>query len=171
MHPKVKELILRFKQKKAKAIIRWSFASIAVSTTAFLLISPFYQLGFNMGDSLPGYVFLIKKKELPHKGEMVAFYPPKNRFYRHAWFVKIIVGTEGDKIRYDGDKLFINDNYYGVAKSLTRNGEPLAKTENKTIESHHIFAWSPHKDSYDSRYKDFNTIPYSSIVGRAIRLF
>jgi len=171
MHPLFNKLILRLKENKAKKIIRWSLVSITVAVTSSLVISPFYQIGFNMGDSLPGYVFLIKKNEFPHKGEMVAFYPPKNRFYRHAWFVKIIVGTEGDKIRYDGNKLFIGDNYYGVAKSLTRNGEPLEKTENKTIEYHHIFAWSPHKDSYDSRYKDFNTIPYSSIVGRAIRLF
>lgn len=137
-------------------------------------INPYYQLGFNTSDSLGGYVYLIKKVGLPMTGDVVAFYPPKpNQTETKYPFLKIVKGVPGDRIKSTAREIYINNQFVAKAKEKAKNGNPLQVSvfNNGFIPPKHYFIWSPHKDSYDSRYKDIGLIEKSKIIGIATKLF
>ncbi len=72
---------------------RWLAATTLILVVVWVLtqaLSPWFRLGINGTDSLPGLVYLVLKGELPNKrGDVIAFYPPPNRFYpERMFFVK-----------------------------------------------------------------------------------
>lgn len=143
------------------------------SLTLFSLItvsSKWIKIGFNNSESLPGSIFLVIKNGEINRGDLVAFYPPKNPNYK-TWFVKYLVGLPGDKVREYNRDFFINDRFIGRAKEYSKQGIKLEKTTSRVIEKGFFFMWTPHKDSYDSRYQDIGLIPSDRVIGRAIRIF
>ncbi len=126
----------------------------------------------NIGHSLPGFLYFVSTTHAPSKGDVIAFIPPKNiKHYKHIKFLKILAGVEGDVVTFHGLKFFINGEYMGEAKEKTSENLSLEIIGSKVIEKNKVFVFSPHKDSYDSRYKEINTIDRSCIVGTAYRLF
>lgn len=150
------------------------FRSLCALGVAVLLVwasSPFIKIGFNATDSVGGYVFLIVKNVEPKKGELAAFWPPENEFYKNIWFVKYIKGGPGDSVSWEGRSVYVNGEYLGDAKPESKNGIKLHPSGSGTIPEGYYFAWTPHKDSFDSRYKQIGPIPKASVFGRAYRIF
>ena len=104
------------------------------------------------------------------RGEVVAFRPPPNRFYPERMvFVKKVLGLPGDRVTRTGRDFFINGTYVATAKWRARSGEPLSPGPVGVIPAGAYFLWTPHPDSYDSRYEDIGWIPAERLVGRARR--
>ena len=134
-------------------------------------LSPFISIGFNTTDSVKGYVFLIVKDVIPPKNGLVAFNPPENEFYQHRYFVKYLKGVPGDRITRQGQSFYLNNEYIGDAKTHSKSGIPLVASKPGLIPSTSYFVWTPHKDSFDSRYAQIGWIPQQNIIGRAYRMF
>lgn len=148
------------------------FALVLIILTATnYAISPWIDFGINSSQSVDGMLFLVLKKEKPIKGQLMAFWPPKNRFYRHMWFVKYVKGAEGDVVKKVGNEFYINNEFIGEAKEKSQDGRLLSPSHEGRIPKGFYFVWTPHKDSYDSRYQDIGWIPSSRIIGRVVRLF
>jgi conjugal transfer pilin signal peptidase TrbI len=133
-------------------------------------VSPFVKLGFNATDSVDGTVFLIVKDSVPPKGGLVAFWPPENDFYHNIWFVKYLKGVPGDRVDWQERLFFINGESIGIAKPASRNGVALRPSEGGVIPKGFYFVWTPHADSFDSRYEPIGWIPRHRLIGRAFRL-
>ncbi len=124
------------------------------------------KIGFNATDSLDGYVALTDLMAKPKLGDTVLFSAPKNQFTSQKIpFMKIIIGVEGDEILVKGDDLYVAGQFRGVVKKYSINGVELFPIENQTIPANMFFMWTPHQDSYDSRYKSIGLINEDSIFG------
>jgi len=134
-------------------------------------ISPWVKFSYNATESLDGALFIIFKNAKIHKGDKMAFWPPENRFYKYGFFVKYAAGIEGDVITVTDKTFFIDEEFLGVAETITRTGEELVASEGGTIPAKYYFAWTPHKRSFDSRYVDIGLIHEDNIIGRAYRIF
>jgi conjugal transfer pilin signal peptidase TrbI len=120
-------------------------------------------------------LYWIERDVTPKKGELVAFYPPANpRYPGRMWFVKVIRGVEGDCVsKRGGDhgaQFQINGETLAWAKPETLKGEPLLAGPTGCLPAGKIFVWTPHPDSYDSRYAEIGWIDQSRVSGRAHRV-
>ena len=149
-----------------------SFALIGALAFATVAIPDDVLIGINVTDSLPGLVYVVRAGERPTvRGDTVAFRPPPNRFYpQRMVFVKKIQGLPGEHVTRVGRDFFINGKYVATAKWRARSGEPLVPGPVGVIPAGTYFVWTPHPDSYDSRYEDIGWIPAERLVGRARRL-
>ncbi len=155
---------------------RWMGLTLGIIISVWiisLMLSPWYRLGINGTDSLPGVLYLVLKTEVPTtRGDLVAFYPPENRFYpREMFFIKKAIGMPGDEVTHKGQDFYINGEYIATAKARSRSGKPLQPGPTGVIPDGHYFVWTPHPDSYDSRYEDIGWISKDRVIGRAVRLF
>ncbi len=161
---------------KIHRFARWMGLTLGIILSVWLIslmLSPWYRLGINGTDSLPGVLYLVLKTEVPTtRGDLVAFYPPENRFYpREMFFIKKAMGMPGDEVTRKGRDFYINGGYVATAKTRSRSGKPLRPGPAGVIPDGHYFVWTPHPDSYDSRYEDIGWISKDRIIGRAVRLF
>ena len=108
------------------------FALALVLSLGVALAPWFYKLSFNLSESLPGSVYLVKRgapAEL-RRGMLVEFQPARS-VSRRA-FVKRITALPGDRIMRAGSEgrefwLAGSPNVFlGYAKRLSRKGAPLA---------------------------------------------
>jgi conjugal transfer pilin signal peptidase TrbI len=76
----------------------------------------------------------------------------------------------GDLITRAGPRFYLDGEYLGEAKKYSLEGFPLVPSEGGVILKGRYFMWTPHKDSYDSRYQDIGTISSDRIVGTAYRV-
>lgn len=129
-----------------------------------------FDLRYQYTNSIPGKVYLIIKNKLPRKGGLAAFWPPSNIYYPHTCFIKYVKGVSGDYLKKDGQQFFLNGEFIGEAKKYSQQGTILVPSESGVILKNHYFMWSPHKDSYDSRYKEIGNISSQRIIGTAYRL-
>ena len=131
------------------------------------------KIAFNISESVHGKIFFIVLKRLPKKGELAAFWPPETCFFKKVLFVKYVKGVAGDMVTRSGEreeKFYINGEYVGTAKRFSRGGLPLVASTSGVIPVNAFFMWSPHEDSYDSRYKEIGWIGHDRIIGTAYRL-
>lgn len=157
--------------------VRW----ISITLVVFLgmwvltwLASPYYSIAINETHSLPGHVYIIKRGDLPGKGDLITFHLPMSgvKYYPPGYqFTKIVKGVAGDRVEYRGRDVYINDENVGIAKEYSQKGEPLELGFSGVIPAGYYFAWTPHKDSYDSRYKDIGLVSPERVVGSAISIF
>lgn len=133
----------------------------------------YYMLNINLTESLPYRVSVVDKTARPGRGELLAFTMGINkRFPPGTVAVKIVGGLPGDAVTMDEDRYFyVNGQRIGRAKALSRKGEPLALGPTGRLPAGHYFAYTPHPDSYDSRYADIGWITPKQVVGRASILF
>lgn len=144
---------------------------VLVIRSSIYILSFWLDLRYQFTDSVPGIVYLIVKNRTPSKGDFAAFWPPENNEYGHICFIKYVKGVSGDYFQKKGTRFYINGEYYGEIKKYSLKNTPLLPSEDGLILKDHYFMWSPHKDSYDSRYKDIGTIASDRIIGTAYRLF
>lgn len=155
---------------------RWLGITLALIVSIGLIslaCSPWIRLGINGTESLPGVFYLVLKNESPAaRSDLIAFYPPTNRFYPPGmFFIKKARGFPGDVVTRKGEDFYINDAYVGTAKTHSHSGALLQPGPTGVIPEDKYFVWTSHPDSYDSRYEDIGWISKDRIIGRAVRLF
>ena len=109
----------------------------------------------------------VDRKASPARGDYVYFVPPDNPYYRDTAFVKIVAGAGGDIVRREGRNFYVNDRFIGAAKAVSRTGNPLTPGPVGLIPQGQYFVFTPHRDSYDSRYEDIGWIGRASVIGVA----
>lgn len=164
---------MNFGKDFRRRFVRW-LSLLAGIVTLGCLLSPWVTVGFNITHSLDGFVFVILKDVKPEKGELAAFYPPPNDFFRRHYFVKRIVGVAGDHVIREGRRFSIDDGHtrtlVGEAKRYSKTGVRLRAARGGRIPDGYVFVATPHQDSFDSRYAQVGWIPERSIFGRAVRV-
>lgn len=140
---------------------------------AFLIIAMAWglttQVGYavNATHSLPQTLFVVHQKALPKRNQHISFTASEQSKFPGRNLTKIVKGVPGDEVTVQGQAIFINGNYIATAKTLSQDGQPLAPIRQGTIPKAHYFVWTPHKDSYDSRYQSLGLIHEKDIVGVA----
>lgn len=164
---------MTFSAEFRQRFMRWLSLLAGIVTLGWLL-SPMVTVGFNITHSLDGFVFVILKNVKPEKGDLAAFYPPPNDFFKRHYFVKRIVGVAGDTVIREGRRFTIDNGHtrllVGEAKRYSQKGIKLRAAKGGTIPDGYVFVATPHKDSFDSRYAQVGWIAERSIFGRAIRV-
>lgn len=131
-----------------------------------------YQLSWNTTDSLPQKLFIIKIGTLPAKNDYAMFYAPSTSYFnKKDTLIKKVIGISGDIVTQKGQGFYINGQKIGVAKTHSLKGRPLQSGPTGTIPRGKYFVWTPHLDSYDSRYEEIGWIDESAMVGTAYPLF
>jgi type IV secretory pathway protease TraF len=75
------------------------------------------------------------------------------------------------EIEWKYREVFVGDKLIGVAKTHSLKGAPLEIITSGVIPAHKFFAYTPHKDSFDSRYQDLGLVDEKDIIGTAIVAF
>lgn len=154
-------------------LIKWSLALlfIPLATLHLVAFTTGTKVSFNSSDSLPNTVFFVEENASFSKGDLVQFLyksNDKNFFPNNTKMIKKIVGVEGDKIEFKGREFFINGKSYGLAKLKSKRGQDLTKNISKTLGKDEYFVWTPHKDSFDSRYVHMGYISSKQITGTVV---
>ncbi|MDF2836828.1 MAG: signal peptidase [Paenibacillus sp.] len=176
----------------SKEIVEWIKALVIAVVLVFLirmfLFEPFIVDGPSMQPNFETGERLIVNKILysirdPHFGEVVVFDVPE----QGRKFIKRVIGVPGDKIRVEGDELYINDQkveepYIAEAIAAAKeaggmyNGDgprynfPNDTVTEMTVPEGTIFAMGDNRsNSTDSRMIGF--VEDDEIVGRADVIF
>lgn len=165
------DAIMRWQPRKRL----WAFLGIALGATVlFGAISSWrdsHLLLINASDSLPNWAFLIRRHQLPGRGDYIFFDPPSSALLRRHFgakpqmFGKIVYGMSGDMVAHRGRVVTINGTPVSVMKPLTRAGEPLTPGVVGQIPSGCYYAGSPHRDGFDSRYAEIGFVCGRQIIG------
>lgn len=150
----------------------------SISMIVIALCSPWYVI--NIDESLPGVLYEIERGEFPTRDQVAGIRIPENPYYpTGAPFLKIIRGMPGDTVTdvvtdstaMEGRQFFINGVSVGQAKQKTKKGNPLTPGPTGVIPADHYFIWTPHPDSYDSRYGEVGWIAAEHMLGTARKVF
>ena len=109
-----------------------------------------YQFAWNTTNSLPQKLFIIKIGRLPAKN---------------------VIGASNDIVTKQGQAFYINGEKIAVAKTHSLKGRSLQTGTVGMIPKGKYFVWTPHIDSYDSRYDEIGLIDERTIIGVAYPLF
>lgn len=124
----------------------------------------------NISDSLPKTLFLLSKRSLPNKlGEYIVYQLPNNKRFGEQKFIKLVGGIAGQEVVVKGTAYYIEGNYLGSAKDSDASGILVEQQPAGIIPPGHYFAYTLHKDSYDSKYKEVGFI--SSVLGTAYAIY
>ncbi len=159
--------------KRFSALVFFTTLLAATLAVAIDNFHPYYRLAINGSASLPGWIYLVTvgDKFGLQRGEVIAFHPPHNdHFPNGVTFMKKVMGLPGDVVSETERSFSINGQYVGFAKTHAQTGELLDVGPVGVIPEGAYFVWTPHEDSYDSRYKDIGWIGEDRIIGRAVRL-
>jgi conjugal transfer pilin signal peptidase TrbI len=130
-------------------------------------------------NSIPYYWCLQVYNLKPKKDDLCAFN------FRGRKFIKYLVGTAGDEIKYSvgnariGKVVYVGYTRVGWAKASVASVESVSPGETYhfspipegKIPEGYVFVAGTHEDSLDSRYKEFGLIPVSAIRGKAFGLW
>lgn len=128
-------------------------------------------IGLNFTNSLPNYFFVIDKNKAAERNDIVMFSSPEDDagfIPEGAKFVKVLVGLPGDNVTFKEQKFFINGEFFGEAKTHSLKGKPLEKNHNHKLGADEYFVFTPHKDSFDSRYIYIGYISKEQIIGTSV---
>lgn len=153
---------------------------IAVSTIIIVMAVAYVQQHYlvihNKSESLPSHWFVISKGQIPQKDQIFAFKAKDNPAYKAGEiFIKIVGGAGGDEVKIKERNFYITnqfgDQFIGTAKTESLKGLSLEMLDAGIIPEHFFFAYTTHKDSYDSRYKEIGLINEKDIIGTAVLAF
>lgn len=131
-----------------------------------------YTVGINASLSLPHHVYLIRKGEMPQRGDYVAFrWHGSGPYPVGVTFIKILAGLPGDAVTCSGRSFYVNGLWVGEAKMTSKDGTSLDAGETGVLPPGRYYVRAPHPDSLDSRYRLTGWIGQSQIIGRAYVLF
>jgi conjugal transfer pilin signal peptidase TrbI len=125
----------------------------------------------NTSHSLPNWAFLIRRGQMPAKGDYVFFDPPQSALLsrhfgvRPKMFGKIVYGLPGDMVGHSGPDVTINGTRVARMKAVTRLGEPLTPGATGSVPPGCYFVGTPHKDGFDSRYAEIGFVCRRQIIG------
>lgn len=130
-----------------------------------------HALMINATDSLPNWAFLVESGGFPKRGDYVIFHPgydPVTKKYfgdEPEAFAKIAFGIPGDVVTREGGDVMVNGKHIASLKPLTKSGDPLTKGPVGAIPEGCVFAATPHKDGFDSRYSHIGFVCRDRLVG------
>lgn len=126
-----------------------------------------YKIGVNKTNSLAHWGYVIDRtNDDVQRGALIEFVVPDNEYYpRGASFVKRVTGVPGDIVERRENRVFVNGEYVGLAKSHDQKGKPVEAGPVGEIPAGHMFVTGDHKDSLDSRYAVIGFIPARRILG------
>ena len=75
------------------------------------------------------------------------------------------------KIEITDKSILVSGKMIGVIKPYSKKGKPLSAVKDGIIPSGKFFAYTTHKDSYDSRYQEIGLIDETQIIGTAVLAF
>lgn len=109
----------------------------------------------NASHSLPQTLFLAVNSSCPfEKGNIVSIDHP----YLKLTVGKIIAGIPGDRILINDQTLFINDKEIGKIQTTSKSGKTYTAIHEGFIDQGCYFVYTPHPESFDSRYAEFGLI-------------
>lgn len=119
------------------------------------LALPPAHFSLNASSSLPQTLFLAIHFLPPfEKGQIVRIDHPTLK----AAVGKIIIGKAGDRISINDLTLFVNDVKVGKIQTVSKSGKTYTPIKEGLIEADSYFVYTPHPDSFDSRYAEFGLI-------------
>ena len=143
---------------------------LAVTMLILSLLSPWFIT--NIDQSLPGWVYEIDRHAMPVRHQIAGIKVPRNPYYPDgAPFLKIIGGIPGDVVTRHDNTFYVNGVAMVEVKTETQNGYPLTPGPTGIIPPGRYFVFTPHKDSYDSRYAEIGWITSEHILGTARRIW
>ena len=165
---------------KPRAYVRQLCAEIArmwpwwvFPLLAALVVSHFVCVSVNVTKSLPERLFIVFKQAREfRRGDYVLFrHPGGGPYPAGAPFVKVVAGVPGDLVEARGRDYYVNGIFIGRAKETSRSGFPLLAGPTGVIPAGSFFVFTPHPDSFDSRYALTGWVKQSQIAGRAVPVF
>ena len=126
--------------------------------------------------SLPQKYWLIATKQTPKRGDYVCLRPSQRlaRIYQLSWavtFTKKVVGVEGDNVTVKDRDFYINGQYTASAKTHSLKNEPMELGPTGVLAKEQYFVYTPHPDSFDSRYAEMGWVDKTQIIGVAYPLW
>lgn len=140
----------------------------------FIVEGPSMEPNFYTGERLIVNKFIYRFGE-PKHGEVVVFHATKDKDY-----IKRVVAVPGEKVRVEGDKVFVNgqqvnETYLKVAlDEAVKRGIPYNNRDfsEQTVPEGSIFVMGDNRsNSSDSRDPSVGFVKYDKIVGRADLIF
>ena len=150
---------------------RWYFYVLPIF--AFAVFHYFYMISVNVSQSLKGSFFITVRNVLPDKrGDYVSFFWLGDINYaKGVQFTKRVAGIAGDEVIVVGRNVFVNGNFIGMAKEVSKRGMPLEVIKPGRIPDGYIFVQGDHKDSLDSRYALCGLIDMKNVIGKSYLVF
>ena len=130
----------------------------------------------NITPSLPQKYWLIAKGKAPKRGDYICFTLPeetakKSNLASNIKFTKQVVGIEDDNITLKNRDFYTNGHYVATAKTHSLKGEPLTPSSEGVLGKGQYYVFTPHKDSFDSRYQKMGWVNQEQIIGVAYPLW
>ncbi len=147
-------------------------------------VSERYMLALNLTESLPERAFWIERvgaageARTPREvldglsyGDRIAFLVgegAREHYRPETVFVKKVKGLPGQTVTVNEDRIVhIDGQPVAKAREQSRSGLPLQPIEGGVIPEGKVFVWTPHEDSYDSRYADIGLVDSARLIGTA----
>jgi conjugal transfer pilin signal peptidase TrbI len=130
-----------------------------------------HAIFINASDSLPNWALLVEAGRFPSRGDYVVFDPGRDPLVlkhfgaRPKAFAKIVYGVPGDVVSRDGALVLVDGREVARIKPLTRQGEALVPGPTGVVPKGCIFAATPHKDGFDSRYAAIGFVCRDRLLG------
>ncbi len=148
--------------------------AIAAAFAAWQSLSAWHDrhgIFINASESLPNWAFLVEGGRYPKRGDYVLLDPGhdpltvKHFGVKPSPFAKIAYGVAGDVVSHKGMDVLINGKRVVRMKPLTRDGETLIQGPVGIIPDRCVFAGTPHKDGFDSRYAAIGFVCGARVLG------
>ncbi len=131
-----------------------------------------FGIAINLSQSLPHKVWLIRFSQNPARGDYVLFKAPSSvGLGENGTVIKQVIGVSGDEVLRINRDFFINGSYVASAKAFSLQEEPLEPGPQGLLAEGQYYVWTPHKDSFDSRYAKMGWISTSQLLGVAYALW
>jgi signal peptidase I len=169
--------------KTKNEIFEWAKALLIAAALVFLIrwlaFTPFIVDGISMMPNFHDGERMIVNKMIydfrePKRFEVIVFLAPERKD-----FIKRVIGLPGDKIRVDGDNVYINGEPISepfiqdeidkaAAEGRIYNNSTISITEEMIIPEDSLFVMGDNRPhSKDSRFDQVGFVKYDQIVGRA----
>jgi conjugal transfer pilin signal peptidase TrbI len=149
-------------------VVLWTI----LPAVAIILIQSKFSILINTSESLPKKVFLLSKRSLPSKhGDYIVYELPNNKRFGDQKFIKLVGGIEGQELVVKDKNYYIDGKFLGVAKKSDASGISVELQPEGIVPEGHYFAYTLHKDSYDSKYKEVGFISSSNVLGTAYAIY
>ena len=106
-----------------------------------------HALMLNVSPSLPYWALWLEQDNLPKRGEIIVFDPPRSALLEAHFgkvphpFAKYALGLPGDRVSRVGRRFLVDGRQVALAKDVTRRGEPLSLGADRSTSAKMLFCW------------------------------
>ena len=159
-----------------------SISSLIVSGLCIVVLAvmscmrPQVVVLYNYTDSLPHGFYMVEKRDVYRRGDMVVFPVPRSvrslvneRQWLHdeGLLMKPLIGVKGDSVCTKRNRFRVGENDFGGIQSHDEQGLPLPRyAVCGVLKAGFLVGVEGMSNSFDSRY--FGPVPERSVIGVAI---